>query len=97
MITVSVKQLMAAIEEAESFALPDMTDGAQYLYDNLYARLSRNMEVRLSDIDFSGFELDDIDFMRELTSDLDSREYKTKAITHSLRKLSPVASAAAFV
>ena len=32
MITVSVKKLIEAIEEAEAFSLPDMTEGTRYLY-----------------------------------------------------------------
>jgi len=98
MITVSVKELVAAIEEAEAFNLPDMTDGTRYLYDNLYRKLSCNVGVGLSEINFDAFTLDDVDNMRGLYSDvLEANEHKAETITRSLRGLSPTVAAAAFV
>jgi len=97
MITVSVKQLVSAIEEADVFRLPDMTEGTEYIYDNLYRRLSGGEDIRLSEINFNCFETDDIDSMRELYSNtLEANRYKAETITHSLHRLSPI-TAAAFV
>ena len=98
MITVSVKKLVDAIEEAEAFSLPDMTEGARYLYDSLYRKLSCNTNVGLSDINFGAFMLDDVDTIRELHSGiLEANEYKAETITRSLRGLSPAVAASAFV
>ena len=98
MITVSVKKLMAAIEEAEAFNLADMAEGTRYLYDNLYRKLSCNMSVGLSEINFGAFTLDDVDIIRELHSDIfEPNEYKAETITRSLRGLPPIVAAAAFV
>ena len=98
MVTVSVKKLVAAIEEAEAFKLPDMTDGTQYLFDNLYRKLSCNMSVGLSEINFDAFVLDDVDTIRELHSDIfEPNEYKAETITRSLRGLPPTVAVAAFV
>ena len=98
MITVSVKGLVEAIEEARVFSLPDMTEGTRYLYDNLYRKLSCNTGVGLSEIDFGAFTLDDVDDMRGLYSDvLAGNEDKADRITRSLRDLPPAVAATAFV
>ena len=98
MITVSVKQLLEAIEESDAFKLPDMNAGANYIYNNLYGRLSRGEDLKLSQINWSSFELDDINTMRELYSEsIEQDEYKADAMAHTLHGLSPVVTAAAFV
>ena len=95
MVTVSVKELAGAIAEAEAFKMPDMNEGTAYLYDSIYNRLSRNIDVRLSDIDFGAFALEDVDNMRGLYSDvLAGNENKAEGITCFLRSLPPVAAAA---
>ena len=98
MITVSIKQLLEAIEEADAFRLPDMSAGADYIYRNLYGRLSRGEDLKLSQIDWDSFELDDINTMRELYSNtLQENECKADLIAQTLRGISPVVTAAAFV
>jgi hypothetical protein len=98
MITVSVEQLMSAIEEAGAFKIPDMNEGTDYLYNNLYRRLSRGEDVRLSEIYYGSFELDDVDFMREMYSEtLEANEYKADSITQTLRGIPPIVAAAVFV
>ena len=98
MITVSIKQLAEAIEEAGAYKLPDMNDGTDYVYNNLYRRLSGSENVRLSEIDYDRFELDDIDSMRELYSNvLEADEYKTDTLAHTLQEMTPTMVAAAFV
>ena len=98
MITVSVKKLVAAIEEAEAFNLPDMMEGTRYLYDNLYRKLSCGMSVGLSDINFGAFMLDDVDTIRELHSDIfEPNEYRAETIARSLRGLLPTVAVPAFV
>lgn len=89
---------MTAIEEADAFKLPDMTAGAEYVYNSLYKRLSCGEELKLSEINFSRFELDDVDTMRELYSDvLEANESRADALAHKLCGIPPVVAAAAFV
>ena len=98
MITVSVKQLVDSIMEADVYKFPDMNEGTGYLYNNLYKRISNGEDVRLSQINYNAFELDDIDSMRDLYSDvLERNEYKTDSLARTLRGLSPAATAPAFV
>ena len=98
MITVSVDQLMSAIEEADVFKMPPMSEGAEYLYNRLYKRLSYGESVRLSEIDYDSFELDDVDSMREIYSDvMEANESKSDGLAHALRGIPPTVTAAAFV
>ena len=98
MITVSVSQLISAIEEADVFKMPDMSKGTDYLYNKLYKRLSYGEDVRFSEVDYNSFTLDDVDNIRGLHSDvLEANEQKTAALTRSLRELKPATVAAAYV
>lgn len=98
MISVSTKTLLSAIEEAEAFSLPEMNEGTQYLYDELYVKVSRGMELHLSEIEFDRFKLDDIDMMRDLYSDtLEANERKAETITRNLVNIPPAAVVSKFV
>ena len=98
MISVSTKTLLSAIEEAEAFSLPEMNEGTQYLYDELYGKVSRGMELHLSEIEFDRFELDDVDMLRDLYSDtLESNEIKAEKLSHNLANIPPVAAVSKFV
>jgi len=98
MITVSVKPLISAIEEADTFCLPGMNAGILYIYDSIYKRLTHGEDVRLSEIDYHAFELDDIDAMRDIYSDvLENNESKADSLACTLRGLMPVVTASAFV
>ena len=98
MITVSVKQLISAIEEADVFKLPAMSTGAEYIYNSLYRRLTQGENVRLSEIDYNSFELGDIDSVREIYFGvLESNESKADTLARTLRSIPPVVTSAAFV
>ena len=98
MVTVSVKRLMSAIEEADVFRMPDMSVGADYLYNNLYKRLADGGDVRLSEIDFGSFELEDVGSMQDIYSDVfEANEFKAETIARTLRGIPPVSVAPAFV
>jgi len=98
MITVSVKQLVSAIEEADIFQFPNMSTGADYIYNSLYGRLTRGEDVRLSEIDYNAFELDDIDTVRDLYSNvLEVNERQADTLANTLRSIPPIVTAAAFV
>ena len=98
MITVSVRQLVSAIEEADAFTLPGMSEGTGYLYNDIYARLTRGDDVWLSAIDWERFELEDVDTMRDLHFDvLEGYESKSYNLANTLRGIPPVTTAAVFV
>lgn len=98
MITVSVKKLVSAIEEADGFKLPDMNEGTGYLYNDIYRRLTRGEDVRLSEIDFDAFEADDVDSLNDLHSDIFERNYYTADnISSALRTIVPVCKAVGYV
>lgn len=96
-ITVSIKQLVSATKAAEAFCLPRMSEGTQYLYDELYQRLLDGSELRLSMIDFNRFELDDMDSMRDLHTAFESDASKAQSLTRSLQDILAAAAASAFV
>ena len=98
MITVSVKQFISAIEEADAFSLPGMNAGVEYIYNSIYRRLSNGEEVRLSEINYNAFDLEDVDFMRDIYSDvLEKNENRANSLTHTLCVIPPAVAAAAFV
>ena len=98
MITVNVSQLISAIKEAGVFKIPDMSKGTDYLYNNLYKRLSRGESVTLSSINFVAFDPDDIDALNSLHSDIFERDsYTANGIMSTLKKITPVSMVAAYV
>jgi len=98
MITVNTKKFVEAIREAEAFKLPDMSKGTGYLFDNLYSRLSRGEAVRLSELDFSAFEPEDLQTVNSLYSDVFERNcYAAAGIASALREAVPAFKAAAYV
>jgi hypothetical protein len=98
MIQVSVNRLMSAIKEADTFTLPSMNAGTEYLYNAVYKKLATNTDVRLSEIEFSAFDYDDVDTLNNLHSDLfESNCIEARSIAHALRSLDPVCRAVAFV
>ena len=98
MITVSVKNLVEAIREADAFALPDINEGTNYLYDKIYRRMTRGHSVRLSEIDFGAFEAEDIDSFSDLYSNVFERNhYAASDIASTLRSVAPASKAVAYV
>ena len=98
MLTVSVRDLVDAIREADIYKLPDMNEGTEYLYSNLYKRLSKGEEVTLSSLDFDAFEPEDIDSINSLHSDLFERNsYTAGGIVSALRNVDPVQKAVGYV
>lgn len=98
MITVSVKQLVSAIEEADAFKLPDMNKGTRYLYDRIYGCLSEGRDVLLSEVDFGSFEVGDIDSIRELYfGTLEENVRKADSLACILQNIPPHTAAAVFV
>ncbi len=98
MISVSVKQLVSAIEEAKAFEMPDMNAGTRYIYDELYGKLSGGKGLRLSEIDFARFETEDINSMRDLYDNvLEANEYGAEKLVRSLCVMAPSAVPSVFI
>lgn len=98
MIAVSTKNLVDAIREADGFKLPDMNEGTGYLYNDIYRRLTRGEDVRLSEIDFDAFEADDLDSLNDLHSNVFERNYyAANSISSALRTIVPVCKAVGYV
>ena len=88
---------MEAIHEQEAYAEPEMEDGVAYLYENVQRKLSKNLSVHMSDLDFDAFELDDIDELAKRYRDNDERRYRTTAQTASqLSHMKPIPTPAAY-
>ncbi len=98
MVTVSIKKLVSAIEEADAFHLPDRNGGTHYIYEEIYRRLTEGIPVHLSEINFNRFEVDDIDTMRELYIDiLEVNENKAEAFTRILKNIPPMTATSKFI
>ena len=98
MLTVSVRDLVDAIKEADIYRLPDMNEGTEYLYSNLYKQLSKGEDVTLSSLDFDAFEPEDIDSLSSLYSDVFERNsYTSGGIMSALRNVDPIQKAVGYV
>jgi hypothetical protein len=98
MITVSVKNLVEAIREADAFAIPDMKGGVDYLYNSVFCRMSKGHDVKLSELDFDAFEPEDIDSFSDIYSDVFERNsYAAHNLSSTLRSVAPASKAVAYV
>ena len=97
MITVSTTLFTEAIKEAEAFSLPEMDTGTKYLYDCIYKKLSQNIDVRLSELDFDAFEPEDIESLNGLHDVFERNSYAADAIMSTLQKIAPICKAVGFV
>jgi len=102
MLKINIKQLVSAMREAPTCtlptSLPEMTEGTSYLFDKVYCCLSVGDEVRLSDLDFAAFDVDDVSCLNDLYDNvLERNSYKANVITSRLRRITPICQAAAYV
>jgi hypothetical protein len=98
MITVSTRNLVEAIREADAFKLPDMSEGTGYLFDNLYMSLSKGEDATLSSLDFDAFEEDDLNSLNDLYTEVfEKNYYAADGVASTLREALPVCKAAAYV
>jgi hypothetical protein len=98
MVTVNVKQLVSAITETDSFKTPDMNPGTEYLYNNLYRRLSNGEAVMISSLDFGSFDCNDVAFLKDLCENVfEDNGYKANYIITALRQITPVCKAVGYV
>ena len=98
MITVSLKHLVSAIVEADAFKMPEMNSGTKYLYESVYDKLSKNMDVRLSELDFDAFDLEDIDALN-ITHDsvFERNYYAAGGIMSTLQATAPICKTVGYV
>ena len=98
MLTVDVNQLIEALIKVESFSLPKMNEGTEYLYNNLYLKLSEGEDVKLSNLDFNAFEPEDITLLTSLYSDVfEKNSYMAQRIICTLHKVDPVCKAVDYI
>jgi hypothetical protein len=98
MITVSIKQLVAALNGAATFTLPEMNAGTQYIYHNLYERLSQGKDVRLSGLDMNAFDYEDITALKELYSYVfEANRHTAFELKTTLRQIAPAYKTVSYV
>ena len=98
MIQVNIAGFVGAMQKAAPFVLPEMSDGASYLYNMVYSRLANDEIVGLSELDFSAFEEEDIQSLAGLYDDvLEKNSHQAYGIADTLRKAAPVCKAAAYI
>jgi hypothetical protein len=98
MFTVNIHRLTEAIREADALELPYMNEGTAYLYNMVYSRLVHDEDVLLSELNFDAFELDDVNTIDNLYSDVFERDLCAAGnITSALRKIVPASMAVSYV
>jgi len=97
MLKVDITQLVAAIRTATPFTLPEMNVGTQYIRDEICIRLANGNKVKFTDIDFSAFDLENIDDFRDYLYEVSRVNYKSGTVVQSLRNIEPAAVSIIFV
>jgi len=97
MITLSIKHLVAALADAPVFELPKLTSGMRYIQEKICDRLQNGETVKLFDIDFSAFSMDDFDSFKDFHSDMERHGYESGIIAHSFSGLKPAVVPAVFI
>ena len=98
MLQINITQLVAAIQNAPPFAVPEMNKGTAYLFNKVYTRLSSGEDVGLSDLDFNAFDQEDIDALKDLYYNVfEQNNYQASNIVDTLRQIAPVCKAATYV
>jgi hypothetical protein len=98
MVQVNIAGLVAAIQKAPPFSFPEMNEGATYLFNLVYNHMANDNAVRLSELDFSAFEAEDINSLADLYNDvIEKNNHHADSIASTLRKIDPVCRVAAYV
>ena len=98
MLKINIPQLVSAVQNAPAFEVPEINQGTNYLFNNIYGRLAKGEDVRLSDLDFSAFDSEDINTLHDLYNDVYGKNnYQANSIADALRKIIPISKAAAYV
>lgn len=98
MIKADIVQLITAVHEAPSYENLETSQGTSYLLENVYERLLYGEDIRLSDLDLTAFEAEDVNAFHDLfTNIISMNSYQAGAITEILRKIAPVHKDAVYV
>ena len=90
MMQVNINQFMAALREVPIYNQPKMYKGTSYLFNHVYNHMLHGEEVKLSELDFSAFEEDDIHSLGELYNSVFERNsLEASRIANTLRKIDP--------
>ena len=93
---INISLLEAALQKAAPFVAPEMNGGTSYLFDKVYRRLSDGEEVRLSELDFTAFDSDDIAALKDLHDDVFERNsWQASELAGELSKIVPACKAEA--
>lgn len=92
MMKVNVTKLMEAISEAEDYrAIEEGRAGLSYLYDSLYNPISNGEPVRLHDLDYDRFRLENVSELEDYYDTNSLNQWKASNISRELRSLQPAA------
>ena len=98
MMQVNISHLVAALQKEPAFVQPEMDIGTAYLFSHVYIRMARGEKVRLSELDFTAFEEEDIRSLGGLYDEvLGINNQGASSITGALRKITPISKVAAYI
>jgi hypothetical protein len=97
MLTISVKRIVDAITIAPTFTPPELNVGAQYIQEKIADRLARGNEVRLSEINFEAFDLEDIDGFQSFHEHMGQHEHRCDQVAQAFFKLKPATVSGTFI
>jgi GTP1/Obg family GTP-binding protein len=97
MLTINIKRVVDALSNAPVFTPPAINSGVKYIQEKISDRLASGKEVRLSEIDFSAFVLEDIDEIQEFHRNMMQHEYDCEKVANSFCKLKPTVVSGTFV
>ena len=97
MLTISVKQFVEALAVAPAYKPPELNAGSQYIQEKIADRLISGNKVRLSEINFESFDLEDINALQKFNDHIEQYENRCMQVAQSFRKLKPVVVSGTFV
>ena len=74
----------------------DPAQNTSYLFDNVQRKLERNLSVRISDLDYDAFDLEDVDALADLYNERDERCCAVVTTSDNVRRMKPVAAASSY-
>ena len=98
MLQVSVSRFLAAVQEAAPFTLPELSEGANYLYKKVYYPISQDERVSFSDLDFSAFSLEDITVFSGIYDHVLEKNFnQAVSLANNFSRMAPAHKATAYV
>jgi len=97
MLTVSVTQLLDALDTAPTYECPEMNAGAKYIHNILFDCHITERAIKLSEINFKAFDLGDIDDFLNFNSDMGRHAYQTEQVAQLINALKPTVVSGTFV